>query len=140
MSCKRDVQVDDQVNLPLETTYNSSIDGVVDDVYSNRIIFKYPPEWNTSNVNEKIIGIRNINKKRKHKTLIFILYVLKYKKETFDEEFAESKVVYLIDLMDRLLDNLPDVFWDYINSSTKNSWKYEINEQSQNIYHKYYYQ
>lgn len=139
MSYRRDVQVDDQVHLPLETTYNSSIDGVVDEVYSNRINFKYPPEWNTSNVNEKIIGIRNINIKRKHKTLNFILYVRKYKKETFDEGFTESKVAYLIDLMDRLLDNLPDVFWNYINISTKKSLKEEINEKSQNTYHKYYY-
>ena len=143
MSYRRDSQNDScnqRIALPLETTFNSSIDGVIDDVFSNRINFKYPPEWNTSNVNEKIIGIRNIHIKRKHKTLNFILYVRKYKKETFDEGFAESKVVYLIDLMDRLLDDLPDVFWNYINLSTKNSLKYEINEKSQNTYHKYYYQ
>lgn len=139
MSYRRDVQQDEQVHLPLETTFNSSIDGVVDDIHSNRIHFKYPPEWNTSNVNEKIIGIRNIHLKRKHKTLKFILYVRKYDKDKFDVGFKDSTVEYLIQLLDNLLDDLPDVFWIYINGSDNNELKSQVNEESQRLFGKYYY-
>ena len=42
---------------PSETTFNLSTDGFIDDVYANKLTFKYPSEWNTSNINKKIIGI-----------------------------------------------------------------------------------
>ena len=53
MSYRRDYQDNESIALPLETTFNSSINGVIDEVYSNRLYFKYPPERNTSNVNKK---------------------------------------------------------------------------------------
>ena len=140
MTYRRNIQSDDPIALPLETTFNSSIDGTVDEVYPNRIHFMYPPEWNTSNVSEKIIGIRNIRMRRKCRTLHFMLYIRKYKKDPFDEKYNDGTVEYLIQLMDDLLDNLPGVFWNYINRSENRELKQEVNAQSQSIYHKYYYQ
>ena len=140
MSYRRDMQQNESIALPLETTFNSSIDGTVDGVYPNRVHFTYPPEWNTSNVNEKIIGIRNIRMRRKCRTLRFMLYIRKYKKEPFDGHEDLGKVGYTIQLLDDLLDDLPGVFWEYINRPETAQLKKEVNEQSQVTYNRFYYQ
>ena len=88
MSYRRDIQDNEQIPLPIETVYNSVIDSIKikdehgnqkyfhnGDEYFNRIYFKYPPEWNTSNIGEKIIGIRNITTKWRDGELKFILYI-----------------------------------------------------------------
>lgn len=52
----------------------------------NRLYFKYPPEWKTSNVGEKKIGIRNMKISiRKLMRLEFILYIRKYWQDKFNE-------------------------------------------------------
>ena len=64
--------------------YNSTVDALEskdEDGYSiyfqngnqhfNRIYFKYPLEWKTSNVGEKIIGIRRMNIHRKTDSNIY---------------------------------------------------------------------
>ncbi|KAK8842361.1 hypothetical protein M9Y10_025940 [Tritrichomonas musculus] len=83
MSYRREVQQDEHIPLPIEMVYNSTVDALVskdengDDIYFqngiqhfNRIYFDYPPEWKTSNVGEKIIGIRRMNIHRKTDTII----------------------------------------------------------------------
>ena len=65
MSYRRDGQGEEQVPLPIEMVYNSTVDALEskdEDGYSiyfqngnqhfNRIYFKYPPEWKTSNDGE----------------------------------------------------------------------------------------
>ena len=138
MTYRRNIQSDESIPLPLETTFNSSIDGVIDDVYTNRLRFKYPPEWITSNVNEKIIGIRNIHLKRKRKTLNFILYVRKYKKDVFDNGFNDTVVDYMIQLLDELLDDLPDVFYYYVRD-VETKLKAELDEASRSKYNTTFY-
>lgn len=84
MTYRRDVQRDDtSVPLPVETVYNSGVDALREphkykyytypeellffkstapikhEGHPNRIYFK-PPEWKTSNVGEKIIGVREM--------------------------------------------------------------------------------
>lgn len=91
MSYRRDVPQEEQVPLPIEMVYNSTVDAVSntdekgDETYFqngiqhfNRIYFKYPPEWKTSNIGEKIIGIRRMNMHRKTDTIRFNLYIRKY--------------------------------------------------------------
>ena len=104
MSYRRDVRYDpnsgarvdtEQIPLPIEMVYNSFIDAVTNndenyfqngEKHFNRIYFKYPPEWKTSNVGEKIIGIRNMKfNVRKCCQLEFILYIRKYKQDKFAE-------------------------------------------------------
>ena len=93
MSYRRDAIPDEQIPLPFETVYNSEADAVKSEntigraliwsknrVHANRIEFIYPPEWKTSNVGEKIIGIRNMTIHRKEGTLQFMLYIRKYKR------------------------------------------------------------
>ncbi|KAK8875784.1 hypothetical protein M9Y10_005959 [Tritrichomonas musculus] len=93
MSYRRDAIPDEQIPLPFETVYNSEADAVKSEdflgraliwsknrVHANRLEFTYPPEWKTSNVGEKIIGIRNMTIHRKEGTLQFILYIRKYKR------------------------------------------------------------
>ena len=109
MSYRRDVRYDpnsgvrvddEQIPLPIEMVYNSFTDAIsnTDTItgeksyyqngpkHFNRIYFKYPPEWKTSNVGEKIIGIRNMKfNVRKCCQLEFILYIRKYKQDKFAE-------------------------------------------------------
>ena len=139
MSYRRDIQANEQTHLPLETTYNSSIDGHVDEVYSNRIHFQYPPEWHTSNVDEKIIGIRSIHLKRKSRTVRFFLYVRKYKKDEFEKNDEQGYSEYALQLMDDMTDNLPGDFWFFINRDENKELKAVINEASQTKYSKYYF-
>lgn len=109
MSYRRDVRYDpnsgvrvdsEQIPLPIEMVYNSYRDAVTnvdnqsgDEAYFqngpkhfNRIYFKYPPEWKTSNVGEKIIGVRNMKfSVRKCCQLEFELYIRKYRQDKFDD-------------------------------------------------------
>ena len=139
MSYRRDIQVNEQTHLPLETTYNSSIDGVVDEVYPNRIHFQYPPEWHTSNVDEKIIGIRAIHLKRKSRTVRFFLYVRKYKKDEFEDNKDHGRSEYALRLMDEIADDLPDDFWWFIEKKENKELHQIINEASRAKYSKTYY-
>ena len=104
MSYRRNIRSDqngtlvdnEQIPLPIETVYNSVVDSLKkskeseeiekyglnyyhgsDDCF-NRIYFKYPPEWKTSNVGEKIIGIRNMLTTWRDGELNFVLYIRKY--------------------------------------------------------------
>lgn len=45
-----------------------------------RLYIKYPPEWNTSNVGEKIIGVRNMSFRWRDGDLQLMLYIRKYKR------------------------------------------------------------
>ena len=139
MSYRRDIQANEQTHLPLETTYNSSIDGIVDEVYPNRIHFQYPPEWHTSNVDEKIIGIRAIHLKRKSRTVRFMLYIRKYKKDEFEDRDEAGLVDYVIDLMDERLDNLPGVFWAFLRREENSALKAVMNAASNQKYDKTFY-
>ena len=109
MSYRRDVQYDpnsgvrvdsEQIPLPIEMVYNSFTDAITDTDPStgeksyyqngpkhfNRIYFKYPPEWKTSNIGEKIIGVRNMKISiRKRMQLNFVLYIRKYRQDKFNE-------------------------------------------------------
>ena len=75
MSYRRDALSDESIPLPIETVYNSDIDSIRvqrkflkqatkffhnGDDHFNRIYFHCPSEWKTSNVGEKIIGVRNM--------------------------------------------------------------------------------
>ena len=97
---RRDAQADEQIPLPIEMVYNSFTDTITDvdsetgyksyfkdnPKHFNRIYFKYPPEWKTSNVGEKIIGIRNMKISiRKRMQIEFTLYIRKYKQDKFNE-------------------------------------------------------
>lgn len=88
---RRDAQPDnEQIPLPIETVYNSLLDSLkVKGRYGmkyltngvehfNRLYFNYPPEWKTSNIGEKIIGVRNMSVKLRNGELNFILYIRKY--------------------------------------------------------------
>lgn len=133
MSYRRDVQYDpnsgvrvdsEQIPLPIEMVYNSYRDAVTDvnnvtggenyfqngPKHFNRIYFKYPPEWRTSNVGEKIIGVRNMKfSVRKCYKLEFELYIRKYRQDKFDE-LAEG--LYPDDDIDHLDD---DQIQDVVN-------------------------
>ncbi|KAK8890483.1 hypothetical protein M9Y10_035259 [Tritrichomonas musculus] len=109
MSYRRDVRYDpnngaridiEQIPLPIEMVYNSFTDAITDTdpttgdesyfqngpKHFNRIYFKYPPEWKTSNIGEKIIGVRNMKISiRKCTQLDFVLYIRKYKQDKFDD-------------------------------------------------------
>ena len=101
MSYRRDIQSDEPIPLPLETIYNSTVDAIRDsshdlnryyhqsDKYFNRLYFKYPPEWKTSNIGEKIIGIRNMTTKWRDGDLDFVLYIRKYDRNKFDDVVSE---------------------------------------------------
>ena len=109
MSYRRGVRYDqtnrnridtDQIPLPVEMVYNSCADAISykdpvsnekkyytnGDKHFNRIYFKYPPEWKTSNAGEKIIGVRNMKISiRKRMQLVFNLYIRKYRQDKFDD-------------------------------------------------------
>ena len=99
MSYRRDAKPDESIPLPIETVYNSVTDAITtkdedgDKDYFrngiehfNRIYFNYPPEWRTSDVGEKIIGVRNMRINiRQCMQLEFVLYIRKYKRDKFNE-------------------------------------------------------
>ena len=90
MSYRRAVLSDESIPLPIETVYNSVVDSLKvrgkygvkymtnGDNHFNRLYFKYPPEWHTSDLGEKIIGIRNMSIKWRDGELDFVLYIRKY--------------------------------------------------------------
>ena len=97
MAYRRDAPPSETVPLPIETVYNSSNDSLSCIIngnecyftngsnHFNRIYFKYPPEWLTSDVGEKIIGVRNMKITVKTSMqLNFTLYIRKYRKDKFD--------------------------------------------------------
>ena len=93
MNYRRDAPVNESIPLPIETVYCSEVDAILRDRKTvggtkfdrfgvenfNRLYFKYPPEWKTSNIGEKIIGVRNMTIHWKDANFQFILYVRKYK-------------------------------------------------------------
>ena len=100
MTYRRDALVDESVPLPIETVYNSIKDAITttsnDDKRTyyltdsaadvNQLYFKYPPEWHTANVGEKIIGVRNMKINIRSKLRIsFALYIRKYRQDKFNE-------------------------------------------------------
>lgn len=112
MSYRRDALSDESIPLPIETVYNSDIDSIRvqrkflkqatkffhnGDDHFNRIYFHHPSEWKTSNVGEKIIGVRNMTIHWKDGSLRFILYVRKYRqtllpKSRYDDEANQEKI------------------------------------------------
>ena len=110
MTYRRDTQANEQIPLPIETVYNSISDAVTTkidndrEVYFqdsnkdfNQIYFKYPHEWRTSDVGEKIIGIRNMKiNVRKNIRLDFVLYIRKYDIAKFNKISCEILDEYLI--------------------------------------------
>ena len=113
MNYRRDARSDESIPLPIETVYNSVKDAVTtinedgcEDYFHNgikhfnRIYFKYPPEWITSNVGEKIIGVRNMQiNVRKCLQLSFVLYIRKYRQDKFNE-LAEGLYDFIGNLND----------------------------------------
>ena len=99
MSYRRDAKPDESIPLPIETVYNSVTDAITtkdEDGHKdyfrngiehfNRIYFNYPPEWRTSDVGEKIIGVRNMRINiRQCMQLEFVLYIRKYKQDKFND-------------------------------------------------------
>lgn len=109
MSYRRDAPSTEQIPLPIETVYCSEIDAVmrarntlsgtkfnrfgIDNF--NRVYFNYPPEWQTSNVGEKIIGVNNMTMHWKDGNLRFTLYVRKYKRiipESDDDDINQKAI------------------------------------------------
>lgn len=124
MSYRRDITEDEHILVPIETVYNSDIDSRRvprkfmkqstkffhngEDNF-NRIYFHYPAEWKTSNIGEKIIGIRNMTIHWKDGSLRFILYIRKYRqtllpKSRYDDEANQNKINEIDD--DELEDNM----------------------------------
>ena len=166
MTYRRDTQREEQIPLPIETVYNSREDAVtcIDEngeeeyfmngkEHFNRIYFRYPPEWRTSDVGEKIIGVRNMKISiRKGIQLEFVLYIRKYKKDKFDElakglyddidDLNDDQIQDIVNRMERddckvfeihysadIFDNLDDFIKDLTDSIA--------NEGS--VYYKLYY-
>lgn len=73
MTYRRDASHAEQIPLPVETIYNSVVDAITikdedgsenyfrkGNEHFSSIYFKYPPEWRTSDVGEKIIFVCNM--------------------------------------------------------------------------------
>ncbi|KAK8893763.1 hypothetical protein M9Y10_022192, partial [Tritrichomonas musculus] len=95
----RDNTEDEHIPLPIETVYNSVVDSLRvetdygttkyytdNDEHFNRICFKYPSEWRTSNLGEKIIGVRNMSVKWRTGWIKFNIYVRKYDSDVYDDK------------------------------------------------------
>ena len=100
MSYRRDALFDETIPLPIETVYNSTKDAITASKNNDKrtyyltdsdsdviqLYFKYPPEWHTSKVGEKIIGVRNMKISIRSKLRIsFVLYIRKYRQDKFNE-------------------------------------------------------
>ena len=103
MTYRRDVQADETIPLPIETVYNSMTDSLKSltsklirikeyyhghSDYFNRLYFKYPPEWKTSNIGEKIIGVRNMTIKLRDGELLFRLFARMYDKNVLGSKLS----------------------------------------------------
>ncbi|KAK8872231.1 hypothetical protein M9Y10_007997 [Tritrichomonas musculus] len=89
MNYRRDNTDDEHIPLPIETVYNSNVDALrttkkyengtkIDhrgNEHFNRLYFKYPPEWKTSNVGEKINGVRKMSIHWRDGMLNLMLYI-----------------------------------------------------------------
>lgn len=144
MTYRRDVQVNDEaISLPVEMVYNSYTDAITNvdketgdksyfrngNEHFNRIYFKYPPEWKTSNVGEKIIGVRNMRISiRKHLQLEFTLYIRKYRQDKFKEL---AKGLYNEDELDDLND---EQIQDIINRMNKEDINVYVIEYASDIF------
>ena len=95
---------DEHIPLPIETVYNSIVDSVKvkgeygitkyytdNNEHFNRIYFKYPAEWRTSNLGEKIIGVRHMSVKWRTGWIEFIIYVKKYDSDAYDRLMERFK-------------------------------------------------
>ena len=135
MTYRRDTPVNESIPLPIETVYCSEVDAVLRGrklvggnkfdrfgvEHFNRLYFKYPPEWQTSNIGEKIIGIRNMSIHWKDANLQFVLYVRKYKHiiaRSKDDDVNQTAIDELDD--DTLNDNL-NIFHIPINIRITNN-------------------
>ena len=135
MTYRRDAPVNESIPLPIETVYCSEVDAVLRGrklvggnkfdrfgvEHFNRLYFKYPPEWQTSNIGEKIIGIRNMSIHWKDANLQFVLYVRKYKHiiaRSKDDDVNQTAIDELDD--DTLNDNL-NIFHIPINIRITNN-------------------
>lgn len=119
MAYRRDASVNESIPLPIETVYNSVKDVITakdEDgceyyfrngiEHFNRIYFKYPPKWMTSDIGEKIIEVCNMKISiRQRMQLEFVLYIRKYKKDKFDE-LAEGLYNDIDDLNDEQIQNV----------------------------------
>ena len=98
MSYRRDNTEDEHIPLPIETVYNSVVDSLRvegdhgttkyytdNDEHFNRIYFKYPAEWRTSNLGEKIIGVRHMSVKWRTGWIKFDLFVRKFDNDAYDK-------------------------------------------------------
>ena len=131
MSYRRDNTEDEHIPLPIETVYNSIVDSVRvkgdygttkyytdSNEHFNRIYFKYPAEWRTSNLGEKIIGVRHMSVKWRTGWIKFDLFVRKFDNEMYDklrdvitrvnkeicETLSEDEIHEIV------MDNLPDEY------------------------------
>lgn len=135
MSYRRDAQQEEAIPLPLETVYCSEVNALIRDRNTtdgttfdrfgvenfNKIFFKYPPEWKTADVGEKIIGIRKMTIHWKDDDIKFMLYVRKYKhfipsstddvanqaeiNDADDEELQEKMSIFPIPIHVRISSN-----------------------------------
>lgn len=68
-----------EIPIPFEQTFFSQ--DAIHEPNSNRYIFSYPEEWVTSNIGERIIGVRGIYDVKIRRKLEFKLGLLKWKKD-----------------------------------------------------------
>ncbi|KAK8888261.1 hypothetical protein M9Y10_039326, partial [Tritrichomonas musculus] len=102
---------DEHIPLPIETVYNSNVDALrttkryergtkIDhhgNKHFNRLYFKYPPEWKTSNVGEKINGVRKMSIHWRDGKLNFMLYIRKYNQILMERSIIDAKNQLIID-------------------------------------------
>ena len=83
------------INIPIPTeTSLFSEDGEIDPELKWRWWFKLPDIWTTSNIGEKIIGIRSIYLMKNRRKIEYTLHLKKYKyTKTDDEEMIDEKTV-----------------------------------------------
>ena len=146
MSYRRENNVNEQIPLPVETIYNSVADSLKtsdkyyheNDKYFNRLYFNYPPEWKTSNIGEKIIGVRDMSIQWREGELNFVLYIRKYNHDKFDEvnieideqicealndntveyDFEDQTIIDNMDLVDVMVFEIPI----HIKISSNDNW------------------
>ena len=81
------------IPIPTETTLFSE-DGEIDPCLKWRWWFKLPDTWTTSNIGEKIIGIRSIYLMKNRRKLEYTLHLKKYKyTKTETAEMIEDETV-----------------------------------------------
>ena len=83
------------VNIPIPTeTSLFSEDGEIDPELKWRWWFKLPDIWTTSNIGEKIVGIRSIYLMKNRRKIEYTLHLKKYKyTKTDDAEMIDEKTV-----------------------------------------------